>query len=64
MNLKTRLERIERRTGIAGTRYVWLDAGKTEGEALARMELLPRHAETVVFIRWMTESETHLHGHA
>lgn len=63
MNIKTRLEQLERRTGIGGTRYVWLDAGKTEGDALARMELSPRPAETMVFFRWMTEFETRLHGH-
>jgi hypothetical protein len=62
VNLKTRLERLERRTGPARTRYVWLDAGETQEEALVRLERSPRHAESVVFIRW--ESETCAHGHA
>ena len=62
MNLKTRLERLERRTGPTRTRYVWLDAGETQEEALARLERSPRHAESVVFICW--ESETRIHGHA
>ena len=64
MNLKTRLERIERRTGPARTRYVWLDDGETEEKALARLEISPSYAETVVFTRWMSEPETRAYGHA
>lgn len=64
MNLKNRLERLERRTESTRTRYVWLDAGETQEEALARLGRSPRYAESVVFIRWMTESETLTHGHA
>ena len=62
MNPKNRFERIERRTGPARTRHVWLDAGEIEAEALARPGIRARHDETVVFIRW--ESETRAYGHA
>ena len=62
MTLKSRLVRIERRTESTRTRYVWLDAGETQEEALARLGRSLCHAESVVFIRWMTESETRTHG--
>ena len=62
MSLKTRLERLERRTGPTRTRYVWLDAGETQEEALARLERSPRHAESVVFIRWESEARAHEHA--
>ncbi len=62
MTLKSRLVRIERRQGPARTRYVWLDSGETEAEALARLERSPRHAESVVFIRWESEASTHEHA--
>jgi hypothetical protein len=62
VNLKNRLERLERRTEPARTRYVWLDAGETQEEALARLERSPRHAESVVFIRWESEARAHEHA--
>ncbi len=64
MTLKTRLEQLERRKGPARTRYVWLDSGETEAEALNRLGNPPRHDETVVFVHWMTEPEARAHGHA
>lgn len=64
MNLKTRLERLERRPDPTRTRYVWLDAGETKEEALARLGMTLSRAETVVFTGWVTESETCAHGHA
>lgn len=64
MNLKTRLAQLERQKGPARTRYVWLDSGETEAEALARLGIPSRHDETVVAIGWMTEPEAGAHGHA
>jgi hypothetical protein len=62
VNLKTRLERLERRTEPARTRFVWLDVGETKEAALARLEFSPRHAESVVFIRWESEARAHEHA--
>lgn len=51
-NLLSRLERLERELPASRQRYIWMEPGETQAQAMLRAGPLGAD-ETAVFIRWL-----------